>query len=64
MSVPARVAAGALVDPDAGHWDAIHGLHREEVRDCRWEAGPDFPWATAEPARLLSLAHPYAREQS
>jgi hypothetical protein len=39
-------------------------LHLEEVRDCQWEAGHDFLLATAEPARLLSLTHPCAREQS
>jgi hypothetical protein len=64
MSVLARVAAGASADPDAGHWDATRGLHQEEARDCLWASAHDFLLATAEPARLLSLAHPNAPEQS
>jgi len=63
MSVPAPVAAGASADPDEGHSDAIHGLHLEEVRDCRWEAGHDFPWAMASPEHLALLANRRVRAQ-
>ena len=38
-------------------------LHLEEVRDCRWEAGHDFPWATASPEHLALLANRRVRAQ-
>jgi len=54
----AQFAGDASAAPDAAHWDAIHGLHQEEVRDYHWEAGRDFPSATPGPEHLVLLARP------
>jgi hypothetical protein len=52
----AQFAGDASAAPVAAHWDAIHGLHQEEVRDYHWEAGRDFPSATPGPEHLVLLA--------
>jgi hypothetical protein len=54
----AQFAGDASAAPDVAHWDAIHGLHQEEVPDYHWEAGRDFPSATPGPEHLVSLARP------
>jgi hypothetical protein len=54
----AQFAGDASAAPDVAHWDAIHGLHQEEVRDYHWEAGRDFPSATPGPEHLVLLARP------
>ncbi len=53
---PGPFAGDVSAVQDAGHWDAIHDLHQEEVRDCQWEAGRDFLSATDEPEHLILLA--------
>ena len=59
---PAQFVGDASAGPDAAHWDAIHGLHQEEVRDYHWEAGRDFRWAKAEPERPILREHQHAPE--
>jgi hypothetical protein len=54
---PAPFAADASAAQDAGRWDAIHGLHQEVVRDCRWEAGRDFLSVMAELERQVLPEH-------
>ncbi len=54
---PARFAGDASAAQDAGRWDAIHGLHQEVVRDCRWEAGRDFLSVMAELERQVLPQH-------
>ena len=50
---PALFVGDASAVPDAGHLDAIHGLHQEEARDYRWEVGRDSPSATVELERRV-----------
>jgi hypothetical protein len=60
---PARFAADASAAPDAGRRDASRDLHLEEVRDCLWASGRDFPLVTAEPEHLVLLARRHVRAQ-
>lgn len=54
MAVPGRVAVDAWAARDAGRSAAIPELHQEGGHDSQKAADRDFPWAMAEPERLLS----------
>jgi len=66
MAVPGPVAADVSAARVVVRWGATLGLRLEVVHDYQSASmalARDFPLAMGEPGRLLSLAHPYAREQ-